>query len=281
MSGAPEIITTGPRITTPRISILSVAETVTHNDERLGGGIGFRPDGAPEGDVYEVCDSGALDAGTVASKLDADPFVLVSSDRSSTFGTGNQGETAEWRERATRKLLGIEAYLIERQLYLNGLGLTNFTPLTASSATTVTSGGISALAALALAEDTAASATLGGYRAIFHVRPSVLSLWAASNGIRREGNLWLTATDNIVLPGRGYTGAGPAPGNAAPTDDSEWIYLTTGIQVHRSQVIVSPDSLSAATDRSSNETQFYAYRYAGIVWDPSVLHSAIEIDPSV
>lgn len=46
-------------------------------------------------------------------------------------------------------------------------------------------------------------------------------------GVRREGNLLLTARDTIVCSGSGYSGAGPlGDDDADPTDTTQWLYAT-------------------------------------------------------
>jgi hypothetical protein len=276
MSGSPEILIAGPKITPPRISILSVAELVSHTDERHGGGIGFRPDGPPEGSLFDICTPGITSAGSVTNKQTWEGFGVRTADSSSQFGF----KVAERQERATRKLLGIEAFLIEQQFFGNPLSLGDDVVALASASATVVSGGsaISPIKALALAENTIGTETKGGHRGIIHARPSILTLWAENGAVRREGNIWLTATDNIVLPGRGYSGVGPT--GQAVSASSEWIYLTTGIQIHRGPVVVSPDTEAEAMNRQTNTSTYYASRIVGIAWDPNTLHAAIQVNPS-
>lgn len=272
--GPPPIVANGPKLTVPRSSILNVADLITYQDDRLGGGVGFRPDGSPEGAVYDVCGSLSIPAGTVTTAKEFDAFGIVAEDHSSSFGF----QVGEYQERAIRKLTSVTPCLIEREFYLNTLGLTNNVALASAAATTVTTGAVPVLAGLALAEDTIATETLGGYRGIIHVRPSILTLLTNLQVVRREGNIWLTPTDNIVLPGRGYTGE--SPDNDAPAADSEWIYLTAGIQIHRGPVRPTPDSIGEAMNRSQNTITFYAQQEVAVVWDPDVLHHAIELDPT-
>lgn len=106
--------------------------------------------------------------------------------------------------------------------------------------------------------------TING-RGMIHCTSTVAAYWHAWGLIRREGNLVLDLHDNIVVVGSGYTGT--APGDADPAAGVEWAYATGVIQTLVDSLMLNPDTLDAALDRSTNLVIWRAERAVMAWWD--------------
>ena len=114
-------------------------------------------------------------------------------------------------------------------------------------------------------------------RGMIHIRPQVLFPLLEAQVIRRVGNIYLSPMDNIVVPGRGYSGTGPA--GQAP-GATEWMYGHPGIvQVRRGPVIrLGEDDLASQVDRYVNDRFVIVERVAHVALDSSKGVLAIEFN---
>ena len=121
-------------------------------------------------------------------------------------------------------------------------------------------------------------------------RPGMLTLLEASHAIRRVGNVWLTATDNIVVPGRGYSGASPS--GALPDADQEWLYASAMVTVLRDSISYPvPQAERTAenpmgipkqvVDRPVNDIMVIAERIVAVTYDSSCCQLAAQAVRSV
>ena len=268
---APSAIRNARPLAPPRVSLLSSAILVDEKDDRWEAGLGLVPEGCGEAGVMEVCSSATRTApnGCIAP-LSYEPFGIWAADRTSSFNASHR----DYEARATRKLLAVESKLIEAQLYSRGL--TNASPKIqdpAATAITTPVGGLPPVAALSRLEDELGACS-GGIRVMIHVRPGIVVQWLQNGLIRREGDSYLTPMDNIVVPGRGYTGGSPtgvAPGA------SEWIYTTGMVEVRRSAVQTFPGSIGEATNSATNETTYWAERVVSAAFDPGCCRFSLEM----
>lgn len=280
-NAAPDIVIAPPPLTPPRISLVTLADTVTPADSNWERGYSWSPESCGDGNIGLICPAPGQvkEACPNPTIVDFQPFYVYSSDKCSTFSFRER----DYYGRATRKLLAAESWFLEHEIMLDTLGLGNPAIATAG-ATTITAGALAPHVALARLEDALGDCNRGS-RSMIHVRPGLLDLLVVNGQVRREGNVWLTPMDNIVVPGRGYPGTGPLGQPIAP--NSEWMYATSMVQVRRSEIVLTPDQAdktpenpqgipAAAVDRSVNDIFVLAERIVSAAWDPSCCWLAAE-----
>lgn len=285
-NAAPDTVIAPPPLTPPRISLLTSSDVVTDNSSRWEAGYTYDPEGCGEANVGLICPA----PGTIKefcpnpTLVDFQPFYIYGPDKCSTFGF----KARDFYGRATRKLLAAESWFLENEIMLDTLGLGNPAIATAG-ANTVTTGALPPHVALARLEDALGDCNRGT-RSMIHVRPGILALLVYGQQLRREGNVWLTPLDNIVVPGRGYPGTGPLGQPIAA--NSEWMYATSMVQIRRSQIVLTPDPAEvtaenpygippAAVDRRVNDIFVLAERIISAAWDPSCCWLAAETQRTI
>lgn len=126
-----------------------------------------------------------------------------------------------------------------------------------------------------------------GARGIIHMRREGVP--RLTQDLRRDGNAYYTANDNLVVPGVGYPNTGP--GGAAAGYGKTWLFATGWVDVQVDPPKLFPDPLdyvdgagnedmsrfiAAAMDRSLNAVVVRAERYAAARFDPQC-HFAIQV----
>jgi hypothetical protein len=195
-----------------------------------------------------------------------EPFAVEAEDHCSAFGF----QAHDYEGRAIRRLRAVESAAIARELWTGELaaaaGNTGNRRLASTTTTdNLTSGGaVAAVRALALLEDGIAQCMDGG-RAMIHVTRGGAAVLAHGGGLRREGNLLLTANDSVVVPDAGYPGT--APDGTAPAAGETWAYATPMVTVRRSKPTVIPGSLAEAIDKNLNTIAYKAEELAAVTFD--------------
>lgn len=278
-----------PHLSAPRISILTAATQINENNERWFAGYSFNPEGCAQGGLFDPCAggnrieyTGPLDGGIDAPEVK--PFVVYTSYRTGTYSLEDGRNIEELFRRADAQLSIVTSFYLEQQLWNDSAGIGN--PKLSDAATTVNSVVLTPNQALAELEGAIADCNAGGNMMI-HMRPSMLShiLSTGSSAIRRVGNVYLTAMDTIVVPGRGYPGTGPTgDGDAAEAvGQTEWMYASPEVQYRLGKVTHTPDEgstierLKEAIDRRSNDITVYAERVASATFDPYCCLLAVEV----
>lgn len=280
-AGPAEIAATPP-LTPPTVSLLTSSQTVIEPDENWTRGISMKLEGCGSAHGWDPCnianDTKCLDPN--AGSLDFHPYMVYSTNQCNTWGLGRALEATERSARSVRQLLAAESYVIEQELWGNGLGTTNpdlVNPkIQSPTATTLTTGPITIVQALAAIEDALGDCGKGG-RYMIHMRPGMLVRLLADGGgelARREGNYYLSPMDNIIVPGRGYNGG--APGGAPATADAEWIYATSMVSVRRGP-IHTIDQIVETVDRKTNTHVILNERWVLAAFDPTCCHLALQV----
>lgn len=121
-------------------------------------------------------------------------------------------------------------------------------------------------------------ACAGGQRGMIHAPRRVITLWAASNLIRQEGNLLLDHYDNLIVAGGGYTGMSPS-GDIDTTGATGWAYATGMVDVYLSPVRILPSEefVAEAVNTRRNEAIWVAERSVAPVFDPCC-HAGINVN---
>jgi hypothetical protein len=285
-NAAPSQVINPPQLTPPRVSLLSSADLITDPDGRWEAGYGYSPEGCGEGGIGLICPApNTIKEACPNPAITAfNPYYVYAADKCSTWSYRER----DFYGRAQRKLAVVESWYLENELMTDSLNLGN-SPIIDPAAVVVTAGAVSAINGLAAIEGAIADCSRGTGRMMIHVRPEILVLLAHNNGIRREGNVWLTPLDNIVVPGRGYPGTGPT---GQPIGSSEWIYATSMVQIRRGKLVLTPEQEektadnpqgipAAAIDRRHNDIMVIAERIVSAAWDPTCCHLAAEVSRTV
>lgn len=266
----------GPQLRPPRISLLTAADIVPMTGERWYAGFDLILEGCEDSRVYAVCPTVDADPKTYTGGGaigQYSPYVLYATDKCSTYPAGR-----EFFDRAQRKLVAGESTALEEQLWTGEVGgvaiATN--PNLAGSSSTIASSVTAPEAALSVLEQEIGECSAG--QGMIHVRPQVLGQLLNARVIRREGNIYLSPMDNIVVPGRGYPGTGPAGQAVGAT---EWMYGHPGIiQVRRGPIVRlgEADGLSATVDRAVNDRLVIVERVVHVALDDTCCVFAIDFN---
>lgn len=107
--------------------------------------------------------------------------------------------------------------------------------------------------ALALLEQMLAEC-LHGQRGMLHAPPAVVALWDAAGQLRLDGQVLVTANDNVVVAGSGYSGDDP-DGDAAAAG-SLWVYGTALVYQLRGPATPEGEALERV-DRAQNTVETF------------------------
>lgn len=270
-----------PSLKPPRVSILSSAEIISIPGDKWFGGIfarrlsadpstghfGWNAVESPYEDsevfVLPVCYEG--EGKEIFPRTDFhqhDSFVIYATDDCSTFGSGG----VNFLDRAKQKLAVNEPWTLERLLWNGNPGGAGpgFSFVESDLPELVT--GAHPLAGFALLDSTVAKNRHDG-RGMIHMTTKMFDLLQQYTLFRREGNVWFSPNDNIVVPGRGYTGDGPDDETAS--DNEEWMFGHPGvIEIVRSDVSTfpeTPEALAQQMDRARNDLIVFAERVYAII----------------
>jgi hypothetical protein len=263
----------GPQLTTPNVSLLSAAEIVPVDGNRWAAGFDLILEGCEDSRVYAVCPDEEADPKTytaVGSTEAYNPYILYATDKCSTWPAQRA-----FYDRAQRKLEVGESTALEEQLWTGEIGgvaiATN--PNLAGESTTITTTVADIEEAFAVLEQ--AIGECSAAPGMIHIRPIVLPFLVKNGIVRREGRVYKSPLDNLVVPGRGYPGTGPAGQAVGAT---EWMYGHPGIvQVRRGPIIrLGEDNLSSQVDRYVNDRLVIVERVVNVALDPACCVYAIE-----
>lgn len=256
---------TAPPIRAPKVSLLSSSDLIDIAGDRWEAGFELYPlSGADASGLWPVCPDPESEATKDAqNRLGGQrftPFAIYATDVCSTYGSGG----VDFLARARAKLAVVESYWIEHELWEGTLGFQN-PSFVNSPSVVLTTGPTDALMAF-VELDAAVANDLHDGRGTIHV-PTVVFSWLTQYSIfRREGNVWLSPLDNIVVPGRGYTGNGPE--DAEATESSQWIFGHPGVvQIARGPIINLPtqEQIEKQMVRPTNDIKALAERVVGFI----------------
>lgn len=280
----------GPQLTPPRVSLISSADLAPIPEADNGhwqSGFIAETDGCDGVKTFRVCPSDAAIKDTTGGggAISYKPYVLYATDKCSTYGS----ETRDFFGRAQRKLLAGESAALEAILWGGYAAEANLNPFLADGAgayatatntgvpdtLTITATPTEPKKVLAILEQ--AMSDCSSARGMIHMRPQVIHSLVENGIIRREGNVWLSPLDNIVVPGRGYPGTGPAGQVVGAT---EWIYGHPGIvQIRRGPVVrLGEGDLASQVNRGWNDREVIVERIAHVALDPTCCVYAIKLD---
>lgn len=269
----PDAVVQQPLLVPPTLGLLAAANVVEETDERWVNGFGYSPEGCGVAEAFDLCASFTKTVAGAAPPITGTPFGMVAQDTCSAYTK----DTRQYEARATRKLLAMESYLLEKELWDGALNINPHLAWAGNPNLVTVTGTINLLTAIPLIEQAAIDA-MPGRRIMIHMRPVVLALFMAispAGTLRYEGGRYYTPNNSIVVPGRGYSGKSPA--GTAPNATTESIYATTLVDVRHSPVFTNPPSFAEALDRAENKVTYFAERagHASFDYSCSVITAAV------
>jgi hypothetical protein len=212
------------------------------------------------------------------------PFIVAAEDSCSPFGF----QEHDYKGRATRLVNLASRAQIEKEFwtgiyaqagsypnnYLANSSDPNFVNITPGS------GPCSIARGQQLLEDYLQQCGFGG-QGMIHTQaqtaPNLLSVRIV-DGPRPGTSLLLSVLGNIIVPGSGYPGTGPA--NLAPTTGTAYMYATDLVTIRiddDDDAVVFPDTFAEALDRRVNLISFRAEKFAAATWD-GACHACVQVN---
>lgn len=259
-----------PTLAPPRVGLLASAEIITDPNLRWEGGYFYVPPlatGWSSNFPLEFCESnwGAI---STCEPTTVQPFLSVVGEKTSTFNKSSKDLYSRTRE----TLLANEAWVVE-YMFINGGGidmphLMNPTNIFDGA----TAGFESAIDAFAKI-DQSANGGYTGERWMIFVGARTLAHLLRHQVVRRDGNIYRSPYDTIVVPM--LSSLPTPPSEAAPSATEEYMYATSMVQIRRSELIVLPEPVAptegnpfgypaSAIDRSTNLITVSTQRIYGI-----------------
>jgi hypothetical protein len=196
-------------------------------------------------------------------------------------------DQAAFRARAVAVMTATESWGLARE-FMSGatvLGPTG-SPFLADTTCTLLNGSLATKPnhGIQLLEE-AISAT--GRLGLIHCSPMMATaLLGQGFALRDTTGVIRTINGNVVIPDAGYSGVSkPVLGNT-PAKNQEWAYCTGPLDIRRSEIFTTPDTVAQAVDRGTgagasngrpNNVTYRAERYLAIDWD-TALHAAVLVD---
>lgn len=256
----------------PRFGLIAAAN-VLRDTLRWEGGYIFQPEALSGAGVQDPCQVVDFEPPDRPANVTGVPFLVWAGDVCSAMGW----EAADYQGRARRALEAQESEQVAREFWRGDQdaesGWDNQVLANQASAD-VYGESLEPVEALACLSQGLADEQ-GNRRGMIHCTPQVLEFWASQYLLRREGNLWLTALDHIVVADAGYDGSGP-DGQAAATGNI-WTYATGLVTVRMSEPVVVPGEFAQALDRSVNTVTYRTERLASPSWDGQA-HIAVSLN---
>lgn len=266
-------------LTAPRTGLLAVAPTIDDPDLRWVDGFEWAPEGGNLSGVSAVSCLGSTDSrtpGSPAAVASNDPVYVWASEECSTIGYARR----DWIGRVQRALLAEQSYRIALELWAgaentqHSLGNGQLASPTADNVfySKAPEDGFACM-------DGLLTARLRNRQGMIHVTPGLLATLWHLNAVYRDGGMWMSPNQNIVVADAGYTGTGPQ-GEYVTTD--QWMYGTDMIRLRLGPVETFPASLddqqvlAAYVDRQTNDLEVWAGRFIGVEWD-QIVHLAGQV----
>lgn len=278
----PKTIVSPPAVQPYRFGLYSVAQQPQPEGDHWRCGVMWEPyacdNGAPYGDQ---CDDPDVE------KVVRDGVPLVEADAFTVYDgylcrlPGRPSE-ADIMDRARTALDLGEQRTVERVVWSGIAGAQIVEPHLASPDAVVLNAVDPPAAADALALPAAiaalehyASCEYGG-QPVIHAPRSVAALMDARHLLERDGAVLRTILGTAIA----FYGCSPntGPDGAEAPDGTAWLYITGPVAMRRGPVLIAPDGVAAALNRTTNEVFVVAEREVAVGWD--CVHAAVLADIS-
>lgn len=264
----------------PRTGLLAVA-TVTESAtvQRFANGLTWHPERVPNPTAGTTvfaarelkCVVASLPTTDGPVNEEAYPFSIVVYDKCSTFDDASEmaADRRDRTGRALRLLEAVKSYVIAKEFWTGAIstaqGLSNTWLKKDWAGDEVLTAAAAAKAIGKLDEITATRMTNG--RGMFHMNPKLLAQLLEANVIRREGSLWLSPNDNVIVADGGYSGT------VGATQDN--IVATTPVEIWMRDPYTN-EPVDGFT-RTTNDLIVWAQQDVIVMHEPHILHASVAV----
>lgn len=267
-----------PTLTPGRRGLLAVATSPPLGRAQWLQGVSFQPESctAPDPLPWRLCGT-PDDLGAPPDRPSPAEFVPILLRGVDTCSTLDGIALPERDSRARTNLAVTASFQAERELELavaSVLGDAANWHLADSDADEVTSSPEAPAVALAMLEQGLAEC-LHGARGMIHAAPLLVSLWDATGQVHIDGGVLVTANDNLVVAGSGYTGAGPD--GDPPDAGSMWAYGTGLVYQQRGGPDIEGPTVSERMDHEQNSITTWATEPL-LLWASTCCKIAAQVD---
>lgn len=263
-----------------RVTAFSALDVRRDDPGRWLGGYEFQPEACDGGFALPMnCFGNTTAMGTTEhpDNILGSGWIVGFGDVCSTFGF----QDADYEARARRGLSAVESYQFARELWTGeqtgpagSPTLSENRPLADPEVDVIGSGALAPDPALACLEQALMVCGMNR-RGFIHATPQLMATWVVNGAIRREGGIWLTPSDNVIVSDAGYLGSDPDTPTTPPTT-TQWAYATSWMQVRVGQVMVVGGPNADGIDRSVNTVKTWAVEPVMVQWD-QCCHLGIEV----
>lgn len=262
-----------PAPTPNRRGLLASATAPANAPAEWLDGIGFQPEACGSMDPIAWTPCAVPTLGTLDRAANAmwQPILLRGYDKCSTM----DGEDRAGREaRARANLTATASHQAELEFHDGAATAALPQPnpfLTDGSAAPATAAAEAPRVALAALERLLGTC-LHGQRGMIHANPAIVALWDAEGQLHLDGARLVTANDNVVVAGTGYSGRAP---DGDPADaGSLWAYGTSWVYAIQGRAELSGEGTAERIDTGANDITTRVSQPALIYRSPCCLVAA-------
>ncbi len=257
---------------------------VRPGEQRWINGVEVYPYPPDVGDIYDPCATGSNVAAKGFGTAVVHPqFGAMTVWLAETCTASRVWDQDEFKARATAVLSAVDGSAVASEL-MRGTRMP-LNPFIADGGGTFPSGNtaVSVAVGLAILDDEIAKSARAG---LIHLSPGMLQIGREKFALDNKTGVWRTANGTVVIPDAGYVNP-PKPAGAthsAAAANQEWAYATGPIDIRRSEIFTTPDTVAEALDRglgatnnTPNSITYRAERYYLADWDKEV-QAAVIVD---
>lgn len=259
----PTVNIDGPLPRPPRFGLLAVAQIDPPAvDTHWGLGVTVEPYSEDMPYAWAPCQEGSSadvkQSGTGIELPIFGPFTIY---LPVTCNTVSSRPDQRFRDRATAAFLAKEGWGVERE-FAQGNEASSNPHLADGGVTLLNTNAVAALEALSLLENAIAAT---GEQGVIHASPSLVTVWASTYNVIRDGELLRTAIGTPIAVGTGYVGTKPV-GGSTPSGTKEWAFATGPVKIIRSEIVI-PGTEAETITPSINQKDIVVERDYIVAWD--------------
>lgn len=242
--------------------------------ERWLNGVEVYPYPNDHAQIFDTCAPGSSSSATkqFGGALAHPQFSAITIYYAETCTSYKVWNQEAFKARAVAALQAVEGAALARH-FMTGEGLT-LNPHLSDANVTLLNGGVVTNAANALAlleQQIALTERLG----LIHASPQFATALRERFAVDNKTGVIRTINGIVMLPDFGYAAGSRPSGGAAATGTQEWIYATGPVDIRRTEIFVTPETVSEALERGTpaastgrpNSITYRAERHYLIDWD--------------
>lgn len=262
----PTFVVDGPLPRAPRFGLLDVAQIAPPGaDPHWMNGVTVESYTSDLPSVWAPCQEGSTaDIKADGGGIDLPVFGPFTVYLPVTCNTVSSRPDERFRSRAMAAFTAKEGWGVEKE-FAQGNSAPSNPHLADGNVTILNAAAVSALEALSKLENAIAATAEGG---VIHATPALVTVWASTYNVLRNGNTVETAIGTPVVVGTGYVGTKPV-GGTAPAGTKEWAFATGPVQIRRSEAYIPGDELQNINTATNEKTSRVERDYV-VDWDTSL-----------